>query len=253
MRDKVSSESQATRYIIYLSLIFEVNFLASLSKFMDTKKYVIGVGLIASMLIAGSSMVLAQSTAVAMPQIEHKMVVEIGPSGRTLLRGTVGAVAANSLTVKSWGGDWVVNVGAGTKLTPGNDIAQFQVGDFVGVQGVTSQSALWTIDATLVRNWSIRQVWLDAKKEVKELIRSVMPRNWQGVVVGDVNADGSFKLKIGEKTYDIKLAANAMVVNQKYMAIASSQIKTGDTVRVYGPATETSITASVVRDVSIMP
>ena len=145
----------------------------------------------------------------------------------------------------------MVTISSDTKLMPGADMSQFKVGDFVGVQGVASQSTALTINATLVRNWSTRAELQENKKEVKELIRSVAARNWQGTVVGDVNANGSFKLKVGETTYDIVLAANAMVVNQKYATILSSQIKAGDTVRVYGPATDTTITASVVRDVSI--
>ena len=220
---------------------------------MDTKKYIVAAGVVAS-LLGGVMMVSAQNAApVAVANMSQKMVVEIGPTGRTLLRGTVTAVGASSLTVKSWGGDWIINIASTTKLMPGSDMTQFQVGDFVGAQGVTSTTAVWTVDATLVRNWTARVTMQDTRKEIKDLMKSMTPRNWQGVVVGDVNADGSFKLKIGEVTYDIKLVTGAKVVNKNYIAISSGAIKLGDTVRVYGPATDTTITASVVRDVSIAP
>jgi len=79
------------------------------------------------------------------------MMLQIEPKGNALLRGTINSVASNSLVVKSWGGNWTVNFSSSTKLMP-NDIAQFKVGDFIGVQGTVNQASSWTIDATLIRN-----------------------------------------------------------------------------------------------------
>src|SRR3989338_4234786 len=217
---------------------------------MQTNKYILALGLATA--IVGGAMAMTSVSAVEKPLVQKvpNMVLEVGPSGRTLIRGTVTAVGTDSLTVKSWGGLWVVNVSSTTKLAPRVDMAQFAVGDFVGAQGVMSTAADWTINATLVRNWTIRQTINDNKKEIKTMIKSVTARNWQGVVVGDVNADGSFKLQVGGTTYDIKLATGAKVVDKNYFTLASGSIKAGDTVRVYGPAQDTTITASVVRDVS---
>lgn len=126
------------------------------------------------MMLSVGFVAVAQDTAVtpvSSVRTAQPMVLEIGPAGRTLLRGTVVAVGTNSLTVKSWGGDWVVNVSASTKLAPRTDIAQFAVGDFVGVNGTVSQSAAWTIDATLVKNWTERKEIKGEVKEKKQEIR----------------------------------------------------------------------------------
>ncbi len=218
---------------------------------MKTNKYILVAGLATA--LVGSVMtftgtVFAQEITASLSS-PNKMVLEIGPAGKVLMRGTVSAVTTNSLTVKSWGGDWVVNVSSSTALMPLKDMAQFVVGDFVGVQGTVSTSAAWTIDATLVRNWTVRQTINDNKQEVKQLIRSVAAKNWEGVV-GDVNADGSFKLKIGTASYDVKMQTGAKIVDKNYFTLDLSKIKTGDTVRVYGPAVDTVITASVVRNTS---
>ncbi len=131
---------------------------------MNIKKYIIGAAVLATVAGAAASLVLAQdmagqansSTALTATAHARPMVVEIGPGGKTLLRGTVSAVASNSLTVKSWGGNWVVNIITTTRLAPDSvtSTSHFQVGDFVGVQGVVNQNADWTIDATLVRSWT---------------------------------------------------------------------------------------------------
>lgn len=83
------------------------------------------------------------------------MMVNIGPKGNVLMRGiVVGAPSSNSIKVKSWGGSWEVNISATTKLmSVGGVIADFQDGDFVGVQGVISTDGSFVINANLVREW----------------------------------------------------------------------------------------------------
>ncbi len=226
---------------------------------MISKKYIIAAGVVSVMLASGL-VVLAEDTAnmggsaqaTIMPPVKAQpQVVEIGPQGNVLLRGTISAVNANSLTVKSWGGDWMVNTTSSTTLAPkAADMTQFVVGDFVGVQGKVSTSAAWTVDATLVRDWNVRQEAQANRKDIKDVIKAITARNWEGVVVGDINADDSFKLQVGSTTYDVKMATGAKVVDKNFLTLAESSIKAGDSVRVYGPATDTTITASVIRDVS---
>ncbi len=223
---------------------------------MNTKKYIISVALVTSIFAGVSSLALAEvnSKVLTGAMSDKKMVLEIGPNGKTLLRGTVSVVGTNSLTVKSWGGDWVININSATKLLPNTDLAQFKSGDFVGVQGNVNQTSAWSIDALLVRNWTekkeIKQEIQENKGEVKAIIKSLSARNWEGVVVSDVGSDGSFKLKVGDATYDIKMAVGAKVVSKNYLVLAFTEIKSGDKVRVFGPAKDMVITASVIRDVS---
>lgn len=218
---------------------------------MNIKKYIVG-GLGAAAMLSVGVMALAVETT-TMPVRSHmpEQVVQIGPNGRTLLRGTVTAVETTSLTVKSWGGDWIINVLPSTKLMPGVDMSQFKVGDFVGVQGITSATAAWTVDASLVRDWTARVTIQEDRKEVKDLIRAAMPKNWQGIASNLNVATKTFTLTINGTAYNVVLTADAKIVNEKYAAIDFSAITSGDTVRVYGPATDTTITASVVRDTSI--
>jgi hypothetical protein len=120
---------------------------------MNTKKYLIIAG-ITVVLLGG----ISSSTLAAINYFYPKpMVVQISSGGNVLLRGTINSVNSNSITVKGWGGNWVVNTSSSTQFVPGSDMSQFKAGDFVGVQGNVSQSASWTIDATLVRDWTQKQ------------------------------------------------------------------------------------------------
>lgn len=89
-------------------------------------------------------------------QAQKEMVVQIGPKGEVLLRGTLVSATAGAITVKSWGGVWTVNIpSAGAEILPAavnNDVTKFVVGDFIGVQGFMSASESWTINAKVVRN-----------------------------------------------------------------------------------------------------
>lgn len=137
------------------------------------------VGASALMVLSMGSVVFAENTTVqeqvavptvALPRPEgaKEMVLEVGPKGKVLLRGTVSVVGANSLTVKSWGGDWVVNTSSTTKFASVEGLTQFKVGDFVGVQGQVSTTAAWTIDASLVRNWMEKKIMMERMAEKKE-------------------------------------------------------------------------------------
>jgi|GEM_PF-4460342 hypothetical protein len=122
---------------------------------MMLKKIIISSVVVSSLLVgvmAVAQTTTAPSSTSTMPMMSgQEMMLQVGPKGNVLLRGTVDAVATGSLTVKGWGGDWTVNISSSTKLMP-SDITQFKVGDFVGVQGTVSQTSSWTIDAMLVKD-----------------------------------------------------------------------------------------------------
>ena len=110
-----------------------------------------------------------------MAKSSQAMTLQVGSSGRVMLRGTIDSVGANSLMVKSWGGSWTVNVIGATQILPANgnhSITSFKAGDFVGIQGTVSQSASWTIDATLVRDRTQQQTIGDERSQnIKEAPR----------------------------------------------------------------------------------
>ena len=185
------------------------------------------------------------------------MVLEVSPRGRALLRGTVDSVSADSLTVKSWGGSWTINVSSASKVLPnGAALSSFQQGDFVGVEGTVSQDSSLTIDATLVRDWTERKA---VHQEIRQNIRSVHQEMRSGtprIVEGTVsNLDASaetFTLTAGNGTgYSVSLASNAKTLQRNWTTLAFSAVQNGDTVRVWGPVASTTISASIFRDVSI--
>ncbi|OGI92403.1 hypothetical protein A2933_00375 [Candidatus Nomurabacteria bacterium RIFCSPLOWO2_01_FULL_46_18] len=85
------------------------------------------------------------------------VILNIGPNGNTLLRGVIKSVGTDSLVVTSWGGDWNIKVVATTQiLSPNRSLTDFQVGNFAGVLGMTSQDGDFVVDARIVRSWGPR-------------------------------------------------------------------------------------------------
>jgi len=86
------------------------------------------------------------------------MMVNIGPAGNVLLRGTItGAPGTDSLVVKSWGGSWTINVLSSTNiLSSTKTLADFKDGDVVGVLGSISADGDFSIDARILRAWGHR-------------------------------------------------------------------------------------------------
>ncbi len=222
---------------------------------MNIKKYIIGASAVATILSSTLLLVSVQAEEQkSMMSDSHPqpMIVNIGPAGQTLLRGTVKTIGTNSLTVTSWGGDWIINVSSDTKVRPVSDLTKFKVGDFVGVKGNVNQSAAWTIDANLVRDWMIKEEGQSMEKEIKELMKAEIPKNWQGTA-SNVNASAkTLTLSIENVAYNVNIVDTAKVVSKNYAAIDFASIKDGDTVRVWGLLSDTTITAYVVRDVSII-
>jgi hypothetical protein len=232
------------------------------------KKIIASVSIIASLAAFTTILVASAQTAsttppasssspasTSLPVKSERQVLLIGPEGRVLMRGTIASVGNGSLTVNSWGGVWTVNVGSGTKILPaaaGNDLTKFQTGDFVGIQGTVSRSANWTIDATLVRDWTYRHVVQQERQEniksANTLRKSGTPRNYVGTASNVT--DNSFTLTADGVSYTVNVVSGAKVVDRNWLNMTLSSIKNGDNVRVWGVNTNGNIAASIVRDVS---
>jgi hypothetical protein len=226
-------------------------------KIIASASIIATAAILATTLIAGAQTTTTPPTTVSTPPtISEKMLLQVGAEGKVLMRGTIASVGSGSLTVTSWGGAWTVNVGSSAKVLPvavGNDLTQFKVGDFVGVQGTISQSSSWTIDATLVRDWTYRQTITQEQKQnvqsAHQTMKGETPRNYVGTVS---NISGtSFTLTVGSTTYTVNVAASAEVVNRNWITLPVANIQSGDNVRVWGINANNTITASIVRDVSI--
>ena len=183
------------------------------------------------------------------------MVLHVEANGKVLLRGTIDAVSASSLTVKSWGGDWTINVPASAEVLPAAaTLANFKVGDFVGAQGSVNQSAAWTVDATLVRDWTERKV---LNQEIRQNVQSARqemqantPRTLQGTVS---NLSGqAFTLTTSSgASYSVLLTADAKILMNNWLTLDFSRVQNGDVVRVWGPVSSSTVSASIFRDTSI--
>ncbi len=227
-----------------------------------SKKMMAALGIVGFLASAGAA--FAQTTTptptttavTAAPAASEQMTLQIGPSGKALLRGTVSAVSTGSVTVTSWGGDWTVNVPtAATVLPQGNAISDFKTGDFVGVQGTGDSRAGWTGKASLIRDWTARAA---VKQEIKANVQAVHttmsngPRVVQGTISNlDVTAQTFTLTNAAGTAYSVSLSSGAKILGKNFATIDLSKVTSGDTVRVYGTVSSSAISASIFRDVSV--
>src|SRR3989338_2382410 len=124
------------------------------------KKYwVYGLVLVGAVVAFGALGALAQTgpSSNSGPGSSGPVILNIGPNGNTLLRGVIKSVGTDSLVVTSWGGDWTINVVAGTQIISSNrTLSDFVVGNFAGVLGKTSHDGDFTVEARIVRSWGPR-------------------------------------------------------------------------------------------------
>jgi hypothetical protein len=187
-----------------------------------TKKIMTGIGIITVAMVFATALIAGAQTTTAGTTPSQPMILQVGPAGKVLMRGTIASVASGALTVTSWGGVWTVNVGSGAEVltaAAGNDLTQFKTGDFVGVQGTVSKSANWTIDATLVRDWTYRQVVNQERQtnvqSAHETIKSGTPKNYVGTAS---NVSGSsFTLTVDGTADTVNVASGAEVVNRNWL------------------------------------
>lgn len=207
-----------------------------------------------------TSIALAQATTTtptAVPTTaSQQTVLDVNPTGKVLMRGTIASIASGVITVNGWGGAWTVNVPSTAEVLPvevGNDISQFKAGDFVGIQGTVSQNSNWTINATIVRDWTYRAEVVQQQKQNIQAARateqSSTPRNFVGVAS---NVSGNtFTLTVGATAYTVNIASGAEIANRNWVTLPATSIVNGDNVRVWGINTSGTINAQIVRDVSI--
>jgi hypothetical protein len=223
------------------------------------KKIIVGAGILAMLAVAvlvNAQTATTTATSLIHPIASQRNMVQIGPQGKALIRGTIASVSGSALTVNSWGGVWTVNVSSGAEILPttiGKDITQFKAGDFVGVQGSISQSASWTVDATLVRDWTYRQALNQEQKQnvnsARQTMKGETPKNFVGTAT---NVNGSsFTLTVGGTAYTVNVAGGAEVINRNWATLPIASIQSGNSVRVWGVNTGGTISAQIVRDISI--
>jgi len=202
-------------------------------------------------------------TPTTLPTSSHPMpmVVEIGPAGNALIRGTVTSVGADSLTVKSWGGNWTVKIDENTKLLPqGLVLDQIKDGDFVGLNGKVISDESLAVHATLIRDWTekkiIKKEVQQNKKEVKQIVKEIVKETPKPeirilTIESIDNVNNTLTAKLNTQTITVKLATGAKLLDRNWKNISFDQIKANDTIRVYGVLSDSNLEASVIRDISL--
>jgi hypothetical protein len=183
------------------------------------------------------------------------MIVQIGPAGNALIRGTVINSEKDSLTIKSWGGNWTVKIEKDTKFLPrGLTLDQIKAGDFVGLNGKVNSEETLTIHATLIRDWTerklIREEIKQNIKEVKEIKKETTPRI-NILTVGSIDqTNNTITATMNGQTINIKIN-NAKLIDRNWKTITLDKIQPNDTIRVYGILSGNTLEAYVIRDISI--
>lgn len=237
------------------------------------------IGTMAALLLGASSVAFAEgattttttsgsSTPVVTttpPVMQGEMKLEVGPKGNVLIRGNVESVGADYVMVKSWGGSWKVKVTSSSEILPNvagglADLTKYAVGDYVGAQGTVSTSEAWTINASVIRDRTEHKQMIEERKQnekeirekmeaLKKAAQALLPRTYEGTV--GTTSGSSFTLVNGNTTLSVTTDAATKFINRNWATILSADVKAGDSVRVYGPVSSSTVTAQVVRDTSI--
>lgn len=198
------------------------------------------------------------STSTTLPANSHPMplIVEIGPAGNALIRGTVTNVSTDSLTLKTWGGTWTIKIDSNTKFAPqGLTLSQIQTNDFIGLNGKVNGEETLTVNATLIRDWTEKKIIKEEiqqnKKEVKQIIKETPKPETRILTIESVNTNNTLTAKLNTQTITVSLANNVKLLDRNWKTITFDQLKANDTIRVYGVLSGTTLEASVIRDISI--
>ena len=198
------------------------------------------------------------STSTTLPINSHPMplIVEIGPAGNALIRGTVTNVSTDYLTLKTWGGTWTIKIDNNTKFEPqGLTLSQIKTNDFIGLNGKVNCEETLTVNATLIRDWTekkiIKEETQQNKKEVKQIIKETPKPETRILTIESVNANNTLTAKLNTQTITVSLANNVKLLDRNWKTITVDQLKANDTIRVYGVLSGTTLEASVIRDISI--
>jgi hypothetical protein len=216
---------------------------------------IVGLVLAASVSLAQTVSPSATSSAPVTKPHPLPMVVEIGPAGNALIRGTVTSIGTDSLTVKSWGGDWTVKIERDTKFLPrGLTLDQIKAGDLVGLNGKVNSEETLTVHATLIRDWAerklIREEIKQNIKEVKEIKKETTPRT-HILTVGSIDqTNNTITATMNGQTITVKIN-NAKLIDRIWRTITLNKIQPNDKIRVYGILSGSTLEASVIRDISI--
>ncbi len=163
-----------------------------------------------------------------------KQMVNINTAGQASLTGTLVSASATSLTVSSWGGNWVINLATDAKLVASSGIkalsADFNVGDAIKAQGKANSTSAWAIDARNVQDITLQmrnESFMGTVSAVSGNTFTLTTKK-KGTLQVTANADAKFMLK--GKTATVADLSNGATVtvsgvyNVKALTVAAKKI-----------------------------
>lgn len=179
--------------------------------------------------------------------------VMLTPSGDIRVRGAkVTGVAGTTLEgTTSWGSftlPWTVVTDSNTQVyfRDGNrgSLGIIQVGHVVSFKGVLDTSqAKATVKAAVVRDWSVDRPPKPAVPRLFENGSLKLPPGATKPTSMAVTFNGS--------DYTVTIAADTAVLDRNWARVNLADFKVGQTIRVYGIPTGTTIDATVVRNIGL--
>jgi hypothetical protein len=172
------------------------------------------------------------------------MILTVDDFGKILIRGTVQSVASDYIMVRSWGGDWKIEMGSTTQMISKNinyvgNNSEISIGDFVGLTGIIDQNAPFAINADFVRDWT----------KSLNTTSDNNPNLYTGTV-SDLSNNSFILTNENGSAYMVNIDQNTKVLNTRRETINFSEIQLGDSIRINGTTIGNVISATVVRDTS---
>lgn len=180
---------------------------------------------------------------------ENAIALRIGANGMTDVRGAkvtgiTGTTLSAVSTVGSTALSWTVQTDAATKFRARNGeirFADIRIGDTLNFKGmIVGGGSVLSVQASSVTDVTVQRPNPETavfQGRLKAIAGAVAPT--------------TLTLAVGNADYAVKIAADTVVLSNAWARTTLARFAVGDTVRVYGTRTGTSIDAVVVRNVSI--
>jgi hypothetical protein len=175
--------------------------------------------------------------------------VQIRNNGSVTLKGAqVTAVSSSTITAQTALGNailsWTITTSGSTQFLNKKSqtiaLADIVVGDEINLNGTMASGSALTVNATVVR---------DVTKVQNTPVSSVRD-TFQGSLVSLVGTSTptTMTLNIGGTNYTVNIPSTAIVLSNAWLPVSLSTFVNGDTVRIFGTMSSTTINALVVRN-----
>ncbi len=145
----------------------------------------------------------------------QRNTVNINERGVVRLQAVIVQIGAQSLSVRSWLGEWVIHLSSQTRLVAGGNrvpLSLWKVGDRVVVDGNLRQSGM-TLDATKVNNKSLSLVTLHGR--VLSITGNTLTVSRDGGTTVGVVVDPSARIQLDGRVVSLSEIRSGMRIRAK--------------------------------------